>query len=168
MMAADPYGAIERAGDRYRVRFERNLRHPVDRVWAALTEPAQLRAWLAAADLDLVPGGRVRLEWLNVPEGEEPAIAEGTVSALDPPRTLELDTDLHGRLRFELEPDAATGGTRLVFTVEHAIPDDQLARTAAGWHVHLEHLADALEGDAVDWSSWWTLHFPRWEEHHEA
>jgi uncharacterized protein YndB with AHSA1/START domain len=34
---------IEQHGDLYVIRFERFLRHPVERVWAAITEPDQLR-----------------------------------------------------------------------------------------------------------------------------
>jgi uncharacterized protein YndB with AHSA1/START domain len=55
-------GTIEEAGDKYVLRYERYLDHPVERVWAALTEPDQLAGWLAAADeLELAEGGRIAL-----------------------------------------------------------------------------------------------------------
>ncbi|MEA2587510.1 MAG: hypothetical protein QOH66_437, partial [Actinomycetota bacterium] len=31
--------------DRWTLRFERHLAHPVEKVWRALTEPEQLRSW---------------------------------------------------------------------------------------------------------------------------
>src|SRR4051812_45718337 len=92
----------------HRVRFERRLNHPIDRVWAALTDPDQIEAWLARAELDLREGGRVHLEWLNTDEEGrryEGADATGTVARLDPPRLVEYDTDGHGTLTWELEPD---------------------------------------------------------------
>jgi uncharacterized protein YndB with AHSA1/START domain len=146
------------------LRYERRLRHPVERVWRALTEPGELRGWLAEAELDPTPGGAVVLRWLNTDDEGNTAVARGTVARWEPPRVLQLDTDIHGRLRFELEPDG-DGATRLTFTVEHdTLPDDYVVEVRAGWHIHLEHLVDALDGRPVDWSRWDELHRPRWEE----
>ncbi len=62
-----PYGTIETRDDgSYVLRFERRLRHPVEKVWTALTDPARIEEWWArAAVLELVEGGRARIEWLN-------------------------------------------------------------------------------------------------------
>ena len=94
-------GTLERRDDHQVLRFERRLDHPVERVWRALTEPDELAAWLALAELELTEGGRVVLTWQNTDPDGNTAVARGTVSALDPPRLLELDTDIHGRLRWE-------------------------------------------------------------------
>jgi len=41
--ATDPAdGVVEQRDGRTVLRFERRLRHPIERVWAALTEPARL------------------------------------------------------------------------------------------------------------------------------
>ena len=91
------------------LRFERDLNHPIDRVWAAITEPHEIEAWLARAEIDLREGGRVRLEWLNTDENGqryEHAVATGTVARLEPPRLIELDTDVHGRSRGSSAPRA--------------------------------------------------------------
>ena len=37
----------------------------------------------------------------------------------------------------------------------------------AGWHVHLDHLEDALAGRAVDWARWDEEHRPAWQAHHD-
>jgi uncharacterized protein YndB with AHSA1/START domain len=146
------------------LRYERRLRHPVDRVWRALTEPDELRGWLAEADLDPRAGGEVELRWLNTDEEGSRAVARGTVARWEPPRVVELDTDIHGRLRWELEPDG-DGATRLTFTVEHAtLPDEYVTKVRAGWHIHLEHLEAALNGHRVDWDRWDEEHLPRWKE----
>ena len=123
------YGTIETLDDgRYVLRYERQLRHPVEKVWEALTDPAQVEEWWARAEVELAEGGRARLEWLN---GD--AVAEGRVTRLEPPRTIEFDTDIHGRLLWELRPDG--DGTRLTLTVTAELPDDYLASVRAGWHM---------------------------------
>jgi uncharacterized protein YndB with AHSA1/START domain len=152
----DPYGTIDTLDDgRYVLRYDRRLRHPVEKVWAALTDPARVEEWLARAEVELAEGGRVRLEWLN---GD--AVAEGRVTRLEPPHTIEFDTDIHGRLLWELQPDG--DGTRLTLTVTAELPDDHLASVRAGWHSHLDFLEEALDGRPVDWPNW-----PKhvWEKH---
>ena len=154
------YGTIEALeGGRYVLCYERQLRHGVDKVWAALTEPEQMEQWWAhASELELAEGGRARLEWLN-----GPAVAKGRVTRLEPPTTIEIDTDIHGRLLWELQPDGA--GTRLTLTVTAELPDEYLASVRAGWHVHLDFLEDALDGRPVDWPNWPKA---RWEKHNEV
>jgi uncharacterized protein YndB with AHSA1/START domain len=158
-------GTLQRRDGEHVLRFERRLSHPIDRVWAALTQPAGLVGWLAEADVDLREGGRIELRWLNHDDAGNSAVARGTVTALDPPRLLEYDTDIHGRLRWELRPD--DDGCLLVFTVTTPAPDEYLALVMAGWHIHLEHLADALDGRPVDWPRWDAEHRPEWQAHHD-
>jgi uncharacterized protein YndB with AHSA1/START domain len=155
------YGSIETLDDgRYVLRYERLLKHPIERVWAALTDPQQMEEWWARAEVELTEGGRARIEWLN-----SDAVAEGHVTRLEPRRLIEFDTEPHGRLLWELQPDG--DGTQLTLTVTNAIPDEYRAQTLAGWHVHLDFLEDALDGRPVDWPNWpmdrWQVHFDRYE-----
>jgi uncharacterized protein YndB with AHSA1/START domain len=155
------YGTIETRDDgSYVLRYERQLRHPIERVWAALTDPGQIEEWWARAHVDLAEGGRARLEWLN---GD--AVAEGRISRLEPPNAIEFDTDIHGRLLWELRPEGDR--TLLTLTVTAELPDDYLASVRAGWHVHIDLLEDALEGRPVDWPNWpqdrWQVHFDHYE-----
>jgi len=92
-------GTLETRDGRHVLRYERRLAHPLERVWAALTQPSELRGWLADADLELVEGGRVQLRWLNTDDEGNAAVADGTVTALDPPRLVEFATEPHGVLR---------------------------------------------------------------------
>jgi uncharacterized protein YndB with AHSA1/START domain len=158
-------GTLDTRDGRHVMRYERRLAHPIDRVWAALTQPSELRGWLADADIELVEGGRVQLRWLNTDDEGNRAVADGTVTALDPPRLLELDTHPHGRLRWVLREDG--GGTALTFTASVPAPNAGVDLARAGWHIHLEHLADALDGRPVDWRAWDAEHRPRWAEIHE-
>ena len=164
-MTAAADGTLETLeGGRSRIRFERRLDHPVDRVWAALTEPDEMRKWWAAADeLELSEGGRFTIRWLNTDEEGNAAIARGTVSAVDPPRLLELDSDIHGVMRWELEPRG--DATALTFTSTLELPDDYREKVLAGWHAHLDFLEDALDGRPVeDWDHW---PIEVWQEHHD-
>ncbi len=169
-MPGSPDGTFTRRDDgRLVLRFERSLPHPVEQVWAALTEPARLEQWLAAADLELVEGGSVELRWLNTDDEGNTAVARGTVARLEPPRLVEYDTDIHGVIRFELREHGP--GCVLVFTNETPAPAEYEAMVAAGWHIHLDHLAGALGGDPVDWPRWDEEHRPAWSrlrERYEA
>ncbi|MGF7233628.1 MAG: SRPBCC domain-containing protein, partial [Frankia sp.] len=98
-------GTVTRNGDRSILRYERHLRHPVAAVWAAITEPEQLVAWLADAQLEPIEGGKVVLTWLNTDDEGNRAIASGTVRRWEPPHLAEFDIDIHGRLRFELDEE---------------------------------------------------------------
>jgi uncharacterized protein YndB with AHSA1/START domain len=175
MSAAD--GTVELIDGRHVLTFERNLAHPVERVWAALTEPDELAGWLAQAELELAEGGSLVLRWQNrvteedaerygieLPEDDPgPPVVRGTVTQLDPPRLIEWDTDGHGVLRWELRQDGA--GCVLRFT--NMLPpgaEFPVAQSLSGWHMHLDMLEDALAGRAVDWPNW---PIERWAEHRD-
>jgi uncharacterized protein YndB with AHSA1/START domain len=169
-------GTIEEAGDKYVLRYERRLDHPVERVWAALTEPDQLAGWLAAADeLELVEGGGIALRWLNTADKDEwkeygvelgdhdpDTPARGKITRLDPPRLIEYETDLMGEMRWELRADG--DGCALTFTNTVELPDGYRDQTLAGWHIHLDHLAEALAGRPVEWATWTPDHMHEWAE----
>jgi uncharacterized protein YndB with AHSA1/START domain len=151
-------GIVEQAPDgSTQIHFVRRLPHPVDRVWEALTDPAELHRWWGDADLELTEGGRFTLRWRNQdPEGNV-ATLEGAITKLDPPRFLEIsaiwgmtgstDPGAPTTLTWELEP---TGGhTVLRFTNTLPTPTPG-PTTAAGWHLHLDALATTLAGNEVD------------------
>jgi uncharacterized protein YndB with AHSA1/START domain len=155
-------GVLERLPDgRRRLRFERVLSHPVERVWAALTQPGDLGGWWGDAELDLRQGGEFVMRWRNTdPEGNHP-VMHATITALDPPRLLELSGDLHGVLRWELSPSGADA-TLLRFSSTLEISDDHVASALAGWHWHLDALAEALQGRPAELGTvdpaWHALH----------
>jgi uncharacterized protein YndB with AHSA1/START domain len=157
------YGTMETRDDgTYVLRYERRLRHPVEKVWAALTEPPRMEEWWArAAVLELTDGGRARIEWLN-----SEAVAEGRITRLEPPRVIEFDTEPHGRLLWELRRH--DDGTHLTLTVINEIPDEYRASAMAGWHVHLDFLEEALDGKPVDWPNWPRDRWAALNEHYEA
>lgn len=136
------------------IAFERRLRHPVETVWAALTEPAQLAAWLGPGTLDPRAGGAFALR--AGPE-DFPALQRtivGRILVWNPPRLLELEWRQPGFdasvVRYELEPDA--GGSILRLTHRRSVAPGALGGRA-GWHAYLDRLAACLDGRPVPkWS----------------
>jgi uncharacterized protein YndB with AHSA1/START domain len=127
------------ADDGWTLVFVRDLRHPMEKVWAALTEPDQLREWAPyTADRDL---GGVGEATLTMIDGDTREDLPASVLQARPPTLLEYSwgTDL---LRWELAPRPT--GTRL--TLSHTLKDrDWVPKVAAGWHLCLvvaEHLLD--------------------------
>jgi predicted 3-demethylubiquinone-9 3-methyltransferase (glyoxalase superfamily)/uncharacterized protein YndB with AHSA1/START domain len=120
------------------LRFERVLDHPIERVWAALTELDDLRRWHPSPfELERRIGGRV--DFLP-PEGN--AFEDGQVTAYEPPRLLAYGWG-EDHLRWDLTTHR--GGTRLVLT--HTFDDHlKAARDAAGWDLCLSALAALLSG----------------------
>jgi len=142
------------------VRFERDLPYPVERVWAAIVEPNQIARWWGRGDVTLAPGGSFVVTWFNTDDEGNRATMHATITALEPPHVLELAGDLHGVLRFELRPTG--GGTHLTFTSTLALPDEFRTKVLAGWHYHLDALAESLDGGTADLAG-----LPGWEQLHQ-
>jgi uncharacterized protein YndB with AHSA1/START domain len=155
----DADGTLKDSNGQQVIRFQRRISHPVERVWAALTEPKELFGWLGEAEVDLVVGGRFDITWLNAGPGGERFTRHATITRLEPPRLLESSGDNHGILRWELLPDG--DGTLLTFSSTLDLPDEYRSVTMAGWHYHLDALAAILDGASVD-----LVNLPngRWEE----
>lgn len=131
------------------LRFERRLAHPPEKVWRAVTEPAELAHWFPGrVEMDLRPGAPVHFA------EDDPDIGEssGEVVEVDPPNVFAFSWggDL---LRFELTPDG--DGCRLLFS--HALSGGDIwgdarfaAQHAAGWDACLEMLQIWLSGGSTD------------------
>jgi uncharacterized protein YndB with AHSA1/START domain len=149
------YGELEQTEDgRWRLRFERTLAHPPEKVWRALTAPEHLAHWFPTTiDGERASGARLRFVF---PKDHAPPF-EGEMLAYEPPTLMELrwgpDT-----LRFELQPSADGTVLTLLDTLEEV---GKAARDGAGWHVCLDGLALHLDGkpnarDSMD--SWTDVH----------
>jgi uncharacterized protein YndB with AHSA1/START domain len=123
--------------------FVRELRHAPERVWAALTDPAEIDRWAPyAASRPLATTGDATLTMVD---GAERVDLPSTVLIADEPRLLE-HTWGADRLRWELESSAT--GTRL--TLRHSSPNAGIeAQVAAGWHLCVAVLERLLDGDPV-------------------
>jgi len=134
---------IRKDGENWTLVLSRELRHSPDRVWQAITDPAQLREW-APFDADgslATAGATVTLTTVGAPT---PHVTETHVTRAEAPRLLEYKWG-GSDMRWELEPIA--GGTRL--TLWHNIDRRFIAMGAAGWHVCLDVLDSLLAGDPI-------------------
>jgi uncharacterized protein YndB with AHSA1/START domain len=133
---------IRKTGEAWTLVLVRELNHPPDKVWRALTDPAELRAWAPFdADHSLATVGPVKLSTVGAPAQRVP---ESKVNRAEAPRLLE-HTWGQFEMRWELEPQGA--GTRL--TLWHNIVRDYIAMGAAGWHVCFDVLDGHLAGDPI-------------------
>jgi uncharacterized protein YndB with AHSA1/START domain len=156
------HGTFETIDGRPAVRFERRLKHPVAKVWRAVTVPDELAHWFpSSVELQLEDGGRMHFEHA---EDMAPS-ADGTVLELVPERTFEFTWGSE-RLRFELEP--VDGGCLLRLT--HFLSTrEQAARDVAGWHVCLDRLSRHLDGEmatapTADPTGEWRRHYEDYQE----
>lgn len=133
---------IQKQGDQWTLALVRQLRHPPETVWLALTEPAQLVQWAPFdADRSMSSAGPVNLTTVGMPT---PQVSETTVKRAEAPRLLEYSWG-GSNLRWELEPLA--GGTRL--KLWHNIDRGFIAWGAAGWHVCFDVLEAHLAGHPI-------------------
>jgi uncharacterized protein YndB with AHSA1/START domain len=134
------FGVLERGDATIAVRFTRQLPHPPQKVWRALTEAGHLAAWFPTTiegDMTTV-GAPLRFAFSQVPVPP----MDGRMHAFDPPKLLEF-TWGEDTLRFELT--AHEDGTTLEFTATF-IELGKVARDGAGWHVCLDRLGYELAG----------------------
>jgi uncharacterized protein YndB with AHSA1/START domain len=142
-------GTLETIDGRQALRFERRLAHSVERVWRAVSEPAELERWFpAAADWTPATG-----------ETFEAGGMTGEVTEVDAPHRLAWT--FNGE-RYSFELAAHGSGCLLVFTHVFADPT-RAAQTAAGWEAYFSRLEPHLAGGFLSEEE---AHEP-WAEVHE-
>jgi len=131
---------IHKDGEKWTLVLVRELRHSPAKVWAALTDPAQLAEWAPFdADRNLAAVGPVKLSTVGTPQ-----VSETAVTRAEAPRLLEYSWG-GGDLRWELEPFGS--GTRL--TLWHNIDRRFISWGAAGWHICFDVLDRLLAGEPI-------------------
>jgi uncharacterized protein YndB with AHSA1/START domain len=140
------YGAevVRKEGEEWTLVLVRDLRHPPERVWTALTDPEHLREW-APFDSDRNLGVVGTAAKLTTVGAATPHVTEGHVRRADAPRVLEY-TWGSSDMRWELEP-LGGGGTRL--TLWASIDRRFISMGAAGWHVCFDVLDRFLAGEPM-------------------
>jgi uncharacterized protein YndB with AHSA1/START domain len=127
---------VRKDGEKWTLILVRELRHPPEKVWQALTDPAHVREWAPfEVSRSLAAPGNVQLTWVGTPTP-----IEATVTRADPPKVLEYDDT-----RWTI--DSIAGGTRL--TLWHNIDRRFIAWGAAGWHICFDVLEQLLIGQPL-------------------
>jgi uncharacterized protein YndB with AHSA1/START domain len=143
------HGRLSQLEDgRYELRFERRLAHAREKVWRAIADPAQLRAWF----VEILDYDRSRLDFAEgaelafVPKAEHDLpTGRGRTTRCEPPHLLEYTWDAEV-LRWELAEDG-TAACRLIFT--NVVADLDFANAVApGWQAGLDQLIKFLDGQS--------------------
>ncbi|PLR97568.1 SRPBCC family protein [Bacillus sp. T33-2] len=139
----------------YLARYDRPLKHPVEKLWAALTENDKLANWFPNLQVqELREGGTIKFD-----------MKDGSGTFID---MKILDYELHSvleftwgndRVRFELYPNP--DGCLLVLKEFISTLTDHTPKDLSGWHVTLDVLSALLDGRQME--------FPKgeWEKWHE-
>jgi uncharacterized protein YndB with AHSA1/START domain len=143
--------------DRWTLEYVRLYPHPIERVWRAISDPAELARWfIPTTKWDLREGGDYRFH--------DDGYA-GKVLALDPPRRLRLGVAGGDEGYTEYQLSEVDGGTRLRF-IQHFDPAGTWVDTpgdlggdlpagpgtpwkpgfVGGFHEFLDALGDFLDG----------------------
>jgi len=141
------------------VRFQRSYDHPVQRLWAAITDPGELPHWFPSkVTMKAEVGGAIEF---TDDQNAEPRY--GTILVYEPPTKLAY-TWGENELRFELEP---VGDNRCQLTLIDVLPAGEVAaRNAAGWTVCLAELDKHLAGEVTGGPHSATAE--PWREHYDS
>jgi uncharacterized protein YndB with AHSA1/START domain len=133
---------VRKEGERWTLILVRDLRHPPELVWEALTDPTQLSEWAPFdADRSLAAVGPVRLSTVEKPT---PLVSDSAVKRAEAPRLLEHSW-AGNDLRWELAPLGR--GTRLTLWIN--IDRRYVSWGAAGWHICFDVLDGLLAGEPI-------------------
>jgi uncharacterized protein YndB with AHSA1/START domain len=152
----DEPGVVTEPG---KLRIERLLPGPIERVWAYITEPEKRRLWLAGGPMELKAGGRATLQFRHAelsPTKEEiperykakvnGQVVTGTVLRCEPPHLLSLTWEYGSKTEVTFELSKQGDEVLLVVTHRRLADRDMLIGVGSGWHTHLGILADRLSG----------------------
>jgi len=138
-----PSARIQKDGEKWTLILVRDLAHPPAKVWKALTDPEDLRAWAPFdSDRNLGTVGTAMLTTVGAPA---PHVTESQVKRADAAKSLEFNWGGQD-IRWELEP-LGSSGTRL--RLWHSIDRRYIAMGAAGWQVCFDVLDRLLDGHPI-------------------
>lgn len=152
MTSEHPLGTLHFLDDKPVLRFERVLKHPPEKVWRAITEPAEMNRWFpAVVQAELRPGAQMLFSFGDDMVDLGSPYAHGEILEYDAPKVYAFRW-YDSVLRFELLP--ADGGCRLVFSqaLSNAGTWGDLpstARQGAGWDACLALLEASLAGEPL-------------------
>ena len=140
------------------VRMEDRFDTGIDDLWGALTDPGRLAHWYGEVEGELAQGGEFRVRITLAGE------RTGKVEACEPPQRLLLtmrDPDARPGQPAQTVIEArlmAEGLQTRLFWETRGLPLELLPAYGAGIQIHVEHLADYIEGRELH------IDDARWEE----
>lgn len=152
----DGPGSLQIDGGKATIVFRRLIRHPIEEVWAAVTELVQIAEWfLTKVQREDGPGGRIVMEHPNgvratgrVREWYPPRIYEYEWNLPSGPNHLQEETSI---VRWELTPSET--GTLLVLT-QLRLTRPTAETFVRGLSVFLDRLSAHLDGVPLPQPPW--------------
>ena len=145
---------IEKVEGGHIARYDRPLKHSVEKVWAAITQNDKLVRWMPNLHVvDLKQDGTIKF---NMNDGTGNSF-DIKIRDFKENEVLEYEWG-DGWVRFELHPKPE--GCLLVLKEFISTINDHTSKDLAGWHVCLDVLIDLLNGEyhAVfpkeNWGKW--------------
>jgi uncharacterized protein YndB with AHSA1/START domain len=136
----------------YIAHFERNLKHPVAKVWSYLTENELLKKWFSELHIDeLREDGKIMFDM------QDGTFEKFTILELKTHSVLEY-TWGDDQVRFELNEKSE--GCLLVLEEKIKTITDHTPKDLAGWHVCLDVIAALLNDEAIEREEEWKKWYP--------
>ena len=151
-----PEGRISIENDRAVLTFERRLPHPIERVWAAITDPVERGQWMGDTTVDGREGGTIEMVPAAPPMPADQKRMSGRILVWDPPHVFEHEWNQRivepGVVRYELRSDDSDPpGTLLRFS-HRSLGVRNANGFRPGTHAYLDRLEAHLAGDGIpDW-----------------
>lgn len=139
----------------YNAEFIRQLAHPIEKVWAMLTENDKLQQWFDELTIeDLRKGGTISF---NMGDGnfEKMEILEYEEGKL---LTFEWTEN---QVTFQLQGKNGSTTLTMVEKINKITP--QTAKDLAGWHVCLDVIEALLDGKAISRTAEWEKEYPEYK-----
>jgi uncharacterized protein YndB with AHSA1/START domain len=157
-------GTIEQRDGRVTFRYQRHLRHSIEVVWKAITDPTEIERWTGSRpEIELKVGGA----YVTYHRGSDRVVDR--ILRLEPPHLFEhtfwVQVNPTAVVTWELNP--TEDGCDLALTHSLSLDDVRqaaatvaarddlltiLSRNGAGWHRLLDKLTAALDGRPSNWS----------------
>ncbi|MDT5013093.1 MAG: hypothetical protein QOH57_4710 [Mycobacterium sp.] len=143
-------GRLTVEGDRAVLEFERRLPHPVEAVWAAITDPDERTQWMGETIIDARTGGTIEMVPTEPPLPPDKKRMTGRILVWDPPHVFEHEWRQpiveDSVVRYELERDG--DGTVLRFS-HRGLGIRNANGFLPGTHAFLDRLEAQLAGQPL-------------------
>ncbi len=137
-----PTGRVERRNGEHVLVQTRQLRAPIDDVWAAVTEPDRLARWIGTWDGDPTSGS---VHFRMLFEGDHPGETM-TIRVCQPPHRLHVTSQVGDEVwLLNLDLTHADGVTTVTLT-QPGVTAEQASGVGPGWDYYLDRLVDAETG----------------------
>lgn len=159
-----PTGKIEHREGRHVLVQTRQLRAPIEDVWAAVTEPERLARWIGSWEGDPSTGSvHFRMLFEEGHPGETMVIR-----VCDPPHRLHVTSQVGDEVwLLDLELSHAGGITTLTLS-QPGVTVEQAGGVGPGWDYYLDRLVDVESGEDPARRDFERDYYPATSEHYTA